>query len=158
MKRTADKPLDLTRNNRITTILGLIAVGVLAGIMVSQRFSTVESAVDWGKDLKVAMAASTAENKPILLNFSSRGCTYCVQMEKEVIPQDEILAAIYKYIPVKLDAFESEEESVRYDVKYLPAYVIVDSKGTKLGMVDGFQPADEFKAFLDQGLALAERH
>ncbi len=158
MSENTETPRSAAKSSRFTSILGLIAVAVLAGVLINQRYSTVESAVDWGKDLNVALAASAAESKPILLNFSSRGCGYCVQMEKEVIPQEEILAAINKYIPVKLDATKNEEASVRYEINFLPAYVIVDGNGTKLGMVDGFQPADEFEAFLTQGLALAKRH
>ena len=115
-----------------------------------------ESAVNWGKDLKVALVTSTAERKPVLLNFTGRGCRYCVQMETEVIVQDDIKNTIEKYIPVKLDAGDHEEASARYDIYALPAYVIVDGNGKKLGMVDGFQPANKFKSFLDKGLTLSQ--
>ncbi|HNO79830.1 MAG TPA: thioredoxin family protein [Phycisphaerae bacterium] len=136
--------------------IALIAFAIVAGILVQESTSMPESAVKWGKDLQVAMAASGAESKPILLNFTSRGCKYCVQMEKEVIVQDDIKSTIEKYIPVKLDAFDNKEASARYDIDALPAYVIVDANGRKLGMVDGFQPASRFKEFLDKGLALAQ--
>lgn len=146
-----------TPKSSIVSTLALIALAVVVGILAQEwasPSSMPESAVKWGKDLKVALAASTTESKPILLNFTSRGCKYCVKMESEVIVQDEVLAAIDKYIPVKLDAMDNEEASARYDISFLPAYVIVDGKGNKLGMVDGFQPANKFKAFLDKGLTL----
>ena len=145
--------------SRPASTLALIALAVAVGILAqewSSSYSMPESAVNWGKDLKVALATSTAESKPVLLNFTSRGCRYCVQMETEVIVQEEILAAIDKYIPVKLDALDHEEASARYDIYSLPAYVIVDGNGNKLGMVDGFQPTNKFKAFLDKGLTLSK--
>jgi thioredoxin-related protein len=137
--------------------VALVALAVVVGILAQEwaaSYPMPESAVHWGKDLKVALAASTAESKPVLLNFTSRGCRYCVQMETEVIVQDDVKAAIDKYIPVKLDALDNREASARYDIDALPAYVIVDGKGNKLAMVDGFQPANKFKAFLDKGLTL----
>ena len=136
--------------------IALIAFAIVAGILVQESTSMPESAVNWGKDLKVALAASGAESKPILLNFTSRGCQYCVQMEKEVIVQDDIKSTIEKYIPVKLDAFDNKEASARYDIYALPAYVIVDANDKKLDMVDGVQPAGRFKEFLDKGLVIAQ--
>lgn len=137
-----------------TSMFILIALALVVGLMMNERFSSVASAVDWGKDLPTAIATAKSESKPVLLNFSAPGCGYCVQMESEVIPQKDVLAAIEDYIPVKLDANTNQEAAARYDIYALPAYVIVDGNGTKLAMVDGFQPVDRFKLFLELGNTL----
>lgn len=143
-----------TKPKSSTSMFILIALALVIGLMINERFNSVESVVNWGKDLPAALATATNESKPVLLNFSGAGCQYCVQMEREVIPQEEILSAITSYIPVKLDASTNQEAAARYDIYSLPAYVIVDGNGTKLAMVDGFQPADRFKLFLELGATL----
>ena len=143
-----------TKPTSATSKFVLIAVALVVGLMLIERFASVPSAVDWGKDLPVALTTAKSESKPVLLNFTGAGCKYCVQMEREVIPQEEILSAITSYIPVKLDASTNQEAAARYDIYSLPAYVIVDGNGTKLAMVDGFQPADRFKLFLELGATL----
>ncbi len=137
-----------------TSMFILVALALMVGLMLNQQFSSVPSAVEWGKDLPAALTIAKSKSKPILLNFSGAGCKYCVQMEREVIPQKDILAAIDNYVPVKLDASTNQEAAARYDIYALPAYVIVDGNGTKLAMVDGFQPADRFKLFLELGTTL----
>ncbi len=132
----------------------LMVLALVVALMINERFSSVKSVIDWSHDLQEALTASAKDGKPVLLNFSSQGCRYCVQMETEVIVQDDIKSAIGKYVPVKLDAFENLEAAARYEVNALPAYIIADADGNKLAMVDGFQPFERFKKFLEHGLAI----
>ena len=125
----------------------LVLLGLLA-VTLWQRFSTVESAVDWQTDLQAALKTASATGKPVLISFSSAGCIYCKKMEAEVIPQKAVLDEIAKFIPVKIDGWADPTTSRRYGVDALPAYVVTDATGRSILMLDGYQPADVFVRFL----------
>ncbi len=126
----------------------LLVLFLIMIVMMWRQMVPVQSAVAWESDLTEAQNTAFDNGKPILISFSSPGCTYCRQMEVEVIPQKEVLAEIERYIPVKIDAWKNEAVAARYDVQGLPTYVVTDYSGRKLAQKDGYVPASEFVAFL----------
>ncbi len=129
----------------------LLAVAALVALVAWEQFMPVKSAVAWGKDLPAAIETAQAQDRPLLLSFSSPACMYCRQMESEVFPQEEVLAEIDHFVPVKIDASEDYETSVRYNVNPLPTYIVADSSGKAVTRLEGYVPADRFIRFLQAG-------
>jgi len=125
-----------------------LALAAIAVMVVLQRLRDVPSAVDWGADLQAALASAKSEQRPVLLNFSAPGCTYCRQMEREVFPQPAVLAEIAKFIPVKIDAWKDRGSAERYGVEGLPTYVVARSDGSAVAAISGFTAAERFLSFL----------
>lgn len=126
-------------------ILAVAAIGVLYFV---QSRSGTSSVIDWGHDLPAALASAGADQRPVLISFSSPACTYCRQMEAEVIPQDAVRAEIAEFVPVKIDAWEDAAAAEKYGVSALPSYVVTVADGTPVAAISGFVPADRFTRFL----------
>jgi thioredoxin-related protein len=145
------------RNTANRRFLGfaLFVLLAMAVIMIWQSVSPAHSAVAWQTDLDAAIQEARQLHKPVLVSFTSPACTYCRQMETEVLPQPAVLAEIDKFIPVKVNAFVDTKTSTRYGVDALPAYVVLDSHGEVLGMIDGYRPASAFIRFLQYAASAA---
>jgi len=126
----------------------ILAVLAIAAFYFAQSRSASKSAVDWGHDLAAAQRDAAKLNRPVLISFTSPACTYCRQMEAEVIPQSDVLAEIAQYIPVKIDAWADPRTAERYGVDALPAYVVTRPDGAPATMASGFVPRERFVRFL----------
>jgi thiol:disulfide interchange protein len=135
----------------------LIAFAALVIVVLVQSQRDVPSAVAWGQDLSQALATANQQGKPVLINFTSAGCVYCKQMEREVIPQEEVLSEIAEFVPVKIDAWKDEATAARYGVGGLPGYVVTRPDGAPVLATSGFRPAEEFIRFLRAGRAEVAR-
>ena len=97
----------------------------------------------WHTDLAEAKKVAKAEGKDLLIKFTrSKGCGWCIKLEKEVLSQDSFNAAIPKdYVMVALDyprdtshwteEVKMENEKLRkyYRVKHFPYLVFADAEG-----------------------------
>jgi len=132
--------------------VALVLVGVV-GLMLWQWLAPVKSAVDWQADLPAALDTAKTSGKKVLISFTSTGCIYCRKMEANVLPQEEVLAEIEKFIPVQVDVNRNVELADKYRVQALPGYVVVDHRGREIGMIDGYVPAGMFVRFLQAAAA-----
>ncbi len=138
-----------TRTRRIgANLFPIVAVAAIAVLYFVQSRSGVSSVIDWGHDLPSALASATKDQRPVLISFSSPACTYCRQMESEVIPQDAVRAEIGEFVPVKIDAWADPSTAQKYGVDGLPAYVVTVADGTPIAAISGYVPADRFTRFL----------
>jgi hypothetical protein len=128
----------------------VLALAAIVVLFLAQRQSPYKSAVDWGHDLPKALSVAAEQDRPVLISFTSPACTYCQQMEAEVIPQEAVLAEIEQYVPVKIDAWADPRTAERYGVSALPAYVVTRADGTPVVAASGFIEADRFARFLQK--------
>ncbi|MBN1766716.1 MAG: thioredoxin family protein [Sedimentisphaerales bacterium] len=128
-----------------------IAIGV---ITVTKRGTSLVSGdgVVWNENYNSALELSKSENKPILLAFTSPGCTYCNQMKKTTYRDPEVVKVSENFIPVMVNADEDAELSQKYNIYGLPTYVVISPDGRELGNFPGYYPADEFISLLKKTL------
>lgn len=122
--------------------------GVLVLYLLSVR--TPQPPEGWTTDFDEAIAEARATDRHLLLAFNMRGCGPCSVMDRHVLPEPSVLAAMAAYVPVRVDVDRQATLARRFRVMGTPTYAVVDVEGTVLRQCSGFQPVDEFLTFLAQ--------
>jgi len=124
----------------------------------------------WGMSLDQARELATAQNKPILIDFTGVNCGNCRAMEGGVFPLPEVVSILKRFVTVQLytdfvpidsiTADQREELAVRNQERILelahestnPNYVVLSPGGEVLGVKGGLIEPPVFVAFLTQAL------
>ncbi len=126
----------------------LFAVAVIAAYGVSwYRSSPGEG---WPTDLAQARTAAAASGRPLLIQFSSQSCPFCVRMEREVLPNPAVVRLLKGFELAQVDAWADAQSAERYGVQSIPAYVVLDPQGRPISKIEGYLPAETFIDFLDR--------
>jgi len=144
-------------NSNVQSRFLLLALCGVAVLMLWRVAFPFKSSVDWRTDLPAALVQAGADDKRVLINFTARGCAYCTQMEVEVFPTEPVQTALAGFVPVKIDVYEDEMTAARYNIQSMPTYVVTDATGAVVAMTAGWQPPDEFSAFLKRASRRAEK-
>jgi thiol-disulfide isomerase/thioredoxin len=93
------------------------------------------------------LAKANAAGKPVFLEIYTTTCGYCRRLERDVLPQAEVVAALKPFVCARYDAQDGEgiEVAARYSVRLYPTLVVVDAEGEE---VDRFVGYHEPKAFV----------
>ncbi len=133
----------------------LVMVAVAAAYFTSFRQS--DSRLDWPGDFKDAQVASLSSGKPLLVAFTTPSCHYCVEMERHVLVDGQVVETLRSFERVKVDAWNESSLAAQFHVEGVPAFVVLGPEGTLVSKIEGYYPADEFKAFLQQSAKASAR-
>jgi thioredoxin-related protein len=108
----------------------------------------VDQSADTLKQISAALLVAKQDNKRVLLEFGSRGCSWCHLLQKVYDTNEQIADELRRdYVVVMVDVSDDNNKAV--DVKYgtprhnsLPFTVILDSEG-KLILAQNIAFADE---------------
>lgn len=96
-----------------------------------------------------ALVRAQKENKPILLYFFSNSCPYCDKMDREVLADREIGAALKEdFIFVRIDVDRDSKIADKYEVKFYPTTWLLDSTGHRIAQVPGYLSKSYFTRIL----------
>lgn len=131
----------------------LLAVLGLYGML--DWLLTPSQHLPWRYDEKAAFAEALAEEKGVMIDIAASWCAPCTELEAKTFSNDEVYEEITsKYIPLKFDVSEGNEEDARvtdhYDAPTLPAVLFMTADGEELGRVDDFVEAKEFLEAMDK--------
>ena len=87
--------------------------------------------------------------KSMVLYFYADWCSYCVRMQEETFSHASVVDFMNdKVVAVKVDVDEDKQLARSFGVRGLPATVLVNRSGEKVGPLPGFIPAKSFLAML----------
>ena len=126
----------------------------------------------WGMSYEAALAEARSTNKRILIDFTGVNCSNCRQMERSVMPRNDVVATMEKFVTVQLytdfvpiDSITQEqredlaEQNIMREIKMTgettaPFYVIVDPSGGAEKVVathGGYAAPAQFLSFMAKG-------
>jgi cytochrome c biogenesis protein CcdA/HEAT repeat protein/thioredoxin-related protein len=124
-----------------------------AALVVSAAFGLGESSgplsVTWTENLNGALTRAGNELKPVLVVFSSPDCPWCVRLKAETLSEKDVLAALEGFICVGIDTSRDERAAREYQVRGVPATLILSGGGRLQSAAEGFLDKAAFLAFLD---------
>ena len=104
----------------------------------------------WATDFDQAVIEAKETGKNLLVAFNLHGCPPCAMMDRQVLPEPRVRAAIASFVPVRVDLDRQPQIARRFNVYAGPTYAVMTADGTVLSQCMGFQPVEQFLAFLDQ--------
>jgi thiol:disulfide interchange protein len=94
--------------------------------------------IEWRTSLEAAVREAKASNKLVMVFVYADFCDWCKKMKTETFPNDRVIAATRRVVPVKLNYdHEGKAFGKKYSVKGFPVFVFIDPKGAKFGEMFG---------------------
>jgi thiol:disulfide interchange protein len=91
----------------------------------------------FGDDFAAARAEAARDRKPLLIYFTADWCTYCRQLEREVLDRPDFRAAAGQFVCVRVDAGRQTGRCEEYRVRAYPTIVLTDPSGTAIDRIVG---------------------
>jgi thiol:disulfide interchange protein DsbD len=130
--------------------------------------------VAWGMSYDQALEEAKKQNRPVLIDFTGVNCANCRLMERSVMPRQDVIDQLKKFVTVQLytdfvpietlpqdkreelaeDNLVREQEMINSTEQ--PAYVAVMPDGQVIGNVGGYMEASVFLDFLKDALSKFE--
>jgi thiol:disulfide interchange protein len=96
-----------------------------------------------------ALQIAQKQNKQVFLFFHASWCNWCEKMKDETLSDDEVKAALSKYVIYHVDTQKERNVASKYNVRGIPAYVITDKTGKPLKNGSGFKKTGGFINWLN---------
>ena len=92
----------------------------------------------------------TIQSDKSVLFFTSRSCSPCQKMKSVVWPDKDVKEAVAEYdsSPQMFIDENNEEEFYKYEIKYVPTTIIINSKGREIKRFVGFMNVEKLLEFL----------
>jgi thioredoxin:protein disulfide reductase len=92
--------------------------------------------IAWQRSEREAVALAAAEGKPLLIDFGASWCIACGEIDTHTFPDPKVRAEARRFVPLKVDLSDDDEEAQRVRAKYgvtaLPVVLLVDARGNQL--------------------------
>jgi len=144
----------MKRNLTGLIVLVLLALGIGIYWHVVTGAPKKAEVIPWRTDFAAARAEAERLHRPLFMDFTASWCPPCQQMARTTWTDPAVAAALKDIIPVKIDLDQNHELAQQYDVQSIPAFRMVDSKGTVLKSGGGLMTSEQFLAWLKQKPAI----
>ncbi len=143
---------------RARRIAGSVAIFVLVVGHTTGNPSSRASepaTIAWRDDYGSALAEAADTNRLLWVQFTGPWCPNCTRMEQDSFPHPAIVEhARASFVPLKLRSDVHEQLALSFNLRALPATIIVAPDREIVSIHEGYLGPDEFDAFLRDSLAL----
>jgi thiol-disulfide isomerase/thioredoxin len=130
----------------------IIALAVLLAVPIwGAAPSDAAGAIEW-HDYEEGMNLSAAQNKSVLIDFSTDWCSWCKKMDAETYTDARVIGKARHFVCIKVDGDLRGDLVSSYGVKAYPTTVFVAPNGTVARSIDGFKGPDDFLNEMDLAL------
>ena len=113
--------------------------------------------VRWDKYDSKALAAASAANKPVVIDFYADWCLPCKELDEKTFTDPAVAAELNRFVRVKADLTAPDDDTTKrltkeYAILGVPTLVFLDEKGREIRdlRLTGYEPPTEFLARLRQ--------
>jgi thiol:disulfide interchange protein DsbD len=109
-------------------------------------------------DLDREVAAAAQQNRPVMLDFYADWCTYCIQYEKYVFSDPQVIATLDRFVLLQADvtANDSADKALlaRFGIPAPPTIIFYGPQGDEKRRyrILGYMNADEFADHVRQAV------
>jgi thioredoxin-like negative regulator of GroEL len=99
------------------------------------------SSITWNRSYSAALKKAQQSGKPVLLDFTAVWCPPCREMEREVWPDEQVVAGSERFVCVSIDVDTNEGLAMKYGAQSIPLIVLADPWGNVIGRHAGYLDA-----------------
>lgn len=106
------------------------------------------TSLQWQTDEKTALALARKERKPLLIEFSARWCTPCLELERRTFTDPAVSEKLSTMVLLRFDITNVTEADravqERYAGQTLPMVIALSPDGEELARIGTFLPPEPF--------------
>lgn len=126
-----------------------VVLFLLAGVEVASA-----QPVLWRHDYSAARREAADLGRPLLLDFGTDNCFWCVKLDNTTF-RDPAIAALLneRFVPLKVHAPENPTLTQALHIQSFPTVVLAAPDGKILVTIDGYKEATQFHEYLQRALS-----
>ncbi|MBT3828151.1 thioredoxin fold domain-containing protein [bacterium] len=154
------KKMDTKSVRWYKNIMGLIFVIGSVGLVtqaIKAHLGLVKEVASpaWQHDYQASLKQAQAENKKVLLDFTTSYCSLCKAIDRKIINTTPVMNAIKQVVPVKVDGTDPNTQpykmlSKRYKVIGAPTFLLINTDEKLIKRWDGAIHDDTPEAFAQE--------
>lgn len=130
------------------------SLGVAALLLTLSAATAGAQDVQWRYDYNQARREALDKGRPLLLDFGTEHCYWCVKLDQTTFRDPAVVAALNeKFIPLKVNAVANPSLTEALRIQSFPTVILAGPDGKILGTVDGYMAASRFQEHLQRALA-----
>ncbi|RPI78601.1 MAG: DUF255 domain-containing protein [Desulfobacteraceae bacterium] len=106
----------------------------------------------WIEDYAEGLEEARQREKPMVLVLYSPECHFCEQLLNETLKDPVIQALDERFVWVKINSLEDRALFDYYKQEGYPLTVVLNKDGLEIRRIDGYLPAEQFRAELEEAL------
>ncbi len=130
----------------------IIIIAVVVFLVTRQQKTTDGTGIVWRNDYEQALAEARLQNKPVLMSFHASGCGWCQKMKNDTYTSADVITAAEPFVRIMIDTDKQSDVAQKYGIGPIPAFRLLSPNGEVVLSAEGYQPPDEFRAWLQKGL------
>jgi thiol-disulfide isomerase/thioredoxin len=139
-----------TKRGRARVVVALmVASSAAPGVGALPSVEAVETV--WSAKLPEFRADTPVEAAPTVLYFTATWCGYCHQMDRTTLSNDKVHLQLAPFGRIKLDYDQQPELVARYQIRGVPAFVMVNARGEEVSRLVGAAEVGPFCSWLEEG-------
>ena len=131
---------------KILLALAIAACSIPVTSSLAQKRS---SGITWNRNYSAALKQAQQAGKPILMDFTATWCPPCREMEKDVWPDERVVAGSERFVCVSIDVDMNEGIAMKYGAQSIPLIVLADPWGNVIGKHAGYLEARSLVSWMD---------
>jgi len=98
--------------------------------------------ITWSYDYESATASARSSGKPVMIDFYTDWCGYCVKLDEETYSDPAVIAESQRFVNLKVDGDARQDLVQQYAVSGYPTIIFLDGSGNEVSRVPGFVDAN----------------
>ncbi len=129
-------------------IIGIILIAIIAVFAVFSQGNhnttqTEYTGIKWHTDVNSAIEEAKETNKPIIVDFSAKWCSYCKKLDETTFSDSRVQEKLSKnYVVVKIDVDENPDVASKYKIYGYPTLVFLNPNGQEIKRQEGYIDPD----------------
>jgi len=117
--------------------------------------SATSYAIDWIYSFDNGLEQAKEQDKPIMIDFYSKSCSWCDVLDKKTYTDEEVNSLAEKFICVKIDVYKNRQVTNKYKIQGLPTIVFLNSEGEEIERIVGYRGPSAFVEIMSKILSSA---
>ncbi len=135
--------------------IALVSLGTYLALLAATAPPRGATIAWQGVGATAARTQATAEQRPLLLDFTASWCIACKELDRYTFSDPGVVAATARYLAVKVDLTDDDDPAAaatkaEHRIVGLPTVLLFDRQGREAVRCTDFVRPEEFRAFVER--------